>query len=76
MRELERTVYTEKPRRKSKKAILKSPQVESIEESLKRKFATKVSIIQKRKGGKIIIEYYSDDELNRLLELFGVLENY
>jgi len=76
VRELEKMVYTEKARRKSKKTILRSPQVESIEESLKRKFATKVSIIQKRKGGKIIIEYYSDDELNRLLELFGVLENY
>lgn len=76
VRELERTVYSEKPRRKSKKAALKSPQVESIEESLKRKFATRVSINQRRKGGKIVFEYYSDDELNRLLEIFGVLENY
>ncbi len=28
------------------------------------------------KGGKITIEYYSNDELNRLLEFFGVLENF
>jgi len=76
VRELERLVYTEKPLQKTKKSVLRSPQIESIEESLKRKFATKVSINQKRKGGRIIIEYYSDDELNRLLELFGVLENY
>ncbi len=76
VRELEKLVYAEKPRQKSKKTLLRSPQVESIEESLKRKFATRVSISQKRKGGRIIIEYYSDDELNRLLEIFGVLENY
>ena len=76
VRELEKLVYNEKSRRKSIKAVSRSPQIESIEESLKRKFATKVSISQKRKGGRIIIEYYSDDELNRLLELFGVLENY
>jgi ParB family chromosome partitioning protein len=76
VRELEKIAYADKPRRKSKKEILKSAQVESIEESLKRKFATKVSINQKRKGGRIVIEYYSDDELNRLLEMFGVLENF
>ena len=76
VRELEKLVYSDKPRKKDKKTTLKSPQIESIEESLKRKFATRVSVNQKRKGGKIIIEYYSNDELNRLLELFGVLENY
>ncbi len=76
VRELEKLVYGEKPRQKLKKTVSRSPQIESIEESLKRKFATKVSINQKRKGGRIIIEYYSDDELNRLLEFFGVLENY
>jgi ParB family chromosome partitioning protein len=76
VRELEKIAYADKPRRKSKKEILKSAQVESIEESLKRKFATKVSINQKRKGGRIVIEYFSDDELNRLLEMFGVLENF
>lgn len=76
VRELERLVYSERSGRKSRKTALKSPQVESIEESLKRKFATKVSINQKRKGGRIVIEYYSDEELNRLLEMFGVLENF
>jgi ParB family chromosome partitioning protein len=76
VRELEKIVYSEKPRRKAKKTEPRSPQIESIEESLKRKFATKVSLNQKRKGGRIIIEYYSNDELNRLLEIFGVMESY
>lgn len=76
VRELEKIVYSEKPPRKKKKTEPQPPQVQSIEESLKRKFATKVSLNQKRKGGKIIFEYYSNDELNRLLEMFGVMESY
>jgi ParB family chromosome partitioning protein len=76
VRELENMVYTQKPRQKLKKVSSRSAQIESIEESLKRKFATRVSVNQKRKGGRIIFEYYSNDELNRLLELFGVLESY
>ncbi len=75
VRALEKIVYSEKHSRKNRKPVSKSPQMESIEESLKRKFATKVSINQKRKGGRIVIEYYSVDELNRILEIFGVMEN-
>lgn len=76
VRELEKLVYSEKPGRKTRQMKPKSPQIVSIEESLKRKLATRVSISHRRKGGKITIEYYSTDELNRLLEFFGVLENY
>jgi len=76
VRELEKLVYSEKPVRKTRQMKPKSPQIVSIEESLKRKLATRVSISHRRKGGKITIEYYSTDELNRLLEFFGVLENY
>lgn len=76
VRELERLVYSEKPSRKSNPPKERPAQIVSIEESLKRKLATRVTLIQKRKGGKITIEYYSNDELNRLLEFFGVLENF
>jgi len=76
VRELEKLVYSEKPVRKTRQMKPKSPQIVSIEESLKRKLATRVSISHRRKGGKITIEEDSTDELNRLLEFFGVLENY
>ncbi len=76
VRHLERLVYADKTIRKQRLPRQQSAQIASIEESLKRKFATKVTIIQKRKGGKITIEYYSVDELNRLLEFFGVMENF
>ncbi len=76
VRDLEKLVYTDKPQKKPRKERLRSAQLSSIEESLKRKLGTKVILSQKRKGGRIVIEYYSVDELNRLLELFGVLENF
>lgn len=76
VRELEKLVYSKKPARKSNRPRERPAQIVSIEESLKRKLATRVTLIQKRKGGKITIEYYSNDELNRLLEFFGVLENF
>lgn len=76
VRQLERLVYADKTIRKPRPPRPPSAQIASIEESLKRKFATKVTITQRRKGGKITIEYYSVDELNRLLELFGVVEGF
>jgi ParB family chromosome partitioning protein len=75
VRELEKSVYSRKTARKTKAAGERSAQILSIEESLKRKLATRVTITKKRKGGKITIEYYSIDELNRILEIFGVLES-
>lgn len=76
VRELEKLVYSGKSPRRERKPKLRSAQIISIEESLKRKLGTRVTISQKRKGGKITIEFYSNDELNRLLEFFGVLENF
>ncbi len=43
----------------------------AVERSLEQVLATKVRIKTKGKGGRIEIDYYSDDELNRLLERFG-----
>jgi ParB family chromosome partitioning protein len=49
---------------------VKDPQIASLEEKLKQELGTKVSLNHKgKKGGKIEIEYYSLDELNRLLEI-------
>jgi ParB family chromosome partitioning protein len=76
VRQLEHLVYADKTIRKPRTPRPRSAQIASVEESLKRKLATKVTITQKRKGGKITIEYYSVDELNRLLEFFGVMEGF
>ena len=49
----------------------KDPQIASLEERLRQSLGTKVKLTHKgKKGGKIEIEYYSLDELDRLLEIF------
>lgn len=56
----------------SKKPLRKTnrdPQISSLEEKLIKSLATKVRINHKGKRGKIEIEYYSLDELQRLLEI-------
>lgn len=42
--------------------------LERVEEELRHALGTKVSLSRSRKGGRIVIEYYSDEELGRLYE--------
>jgi ParB family transcriptional regulator, chromosome partitioning protein len=44
------------------------PELERVEADLRSALGTKVSIARSRRGGRIIIEYYSDDELSRLFD--------
>jgi ParB family transcriptional regulator, chromosome partitioning protein len=44
------------------------PDLERVEEELRRSLGTKVSLSRSRRGGRIVIEYYSDEELGRLYE--------
>jgi len=55
-----------------RKVEKKSPsaQVRMLEDELKSALGTKVHILPKGKGGRIEIEYYSNDELERLLDIF------
>ena len=47
----------------------------SLSDKLREKLGTKVSINNKKNGkGKIVIEYYSPEELERLLELFESIQ--
>lgn len=46
------------------------PHVTDIENKLRLKFGTKVKLKQREKGGTVEIDYYSNDDLERLLELF------
>lgn len=45
-----------------------------IEEELQNIFGTKVKLFSKNKKGKIMIEYYSSDELERIMELINKIE--
>ena len=44
------------------------PDLERIEEDLRHSLGTKVSLARSRRGGRIVIEYYSDEELGRLYD--------
>ena len=48
-----------------------NPDLKAVEEKLRKTLGTKVSIAAKAKGGRIVIEYYSADELDRILEKIG-----
>jgi ParB family chromosome partitioning protein len=48
---------------------MKDPQVASLEEKLIKHLGTKVRVMNKGKRGKIEIEYYSLEELDRLLDI-------
>ncbi len=47
---------------------ISDPDAERVEEDLRRALGTKVSLARTRRGGRIVIEFYSDEELGRLYE--------
>lgn len=46
----------------------RSPDVERLERGLREALATKVTLSSARKGGRITIEYYDEDDLERIYE--------
>lgn len=51
--------------------------ISSVEERIRNTLATKVKVVPRGAGkGEIIIEYYSNDDLDRLLDLFAIIERY
>lgn len=55
-----------KKSRKSKPAVRKDPQIAHFEEKLRLRLGTRVLIKPAGKGGRVEIEYYSNDEFERL----------
>ena len=71
---------TESRVNKLKKGVLDKPITQTInkdiftkdlEKDLARRLGTKVNILPKKNGGKIIVTYYSDDDLERIQMLIG-----
>jgi len=57
---------------KVKKSIeSRNEEIIKIEEDLKNIFGTKVKLLDKNKKGKILIEYYSNEDLDRILEVIN-----
>jgi ParB family chromosome partitioning protein len=58
----------EKPTTDPKPAADRNTEMERLEEDLRRALGTKVQLARSRKGGRIVIEYYSDEEFSRLFD--------
>lgn len=72
VRETEKKVKLLKnPPKEEKAKPEKNPYITAVEDGLKQKFATKVKISGKKDKGKIELEYYSAEDLNRILDLLG-----
>lgn len=75
VRQVEEAVKTYSNRKKSTPKPLSKKDQKDIElmqlaTNLQNRFSTRVNIKRKSQGGEIKIEYYSDEELERLLSLF------
>lgn len=57
-----------------RKMAYKDPHVTALEEHIQRVLGTQVRICQGKKKGRIEIEYYTQEDLQRILEFFGIEE--
>lgn len=63
-----RRIATDKAR---KKELLPSPEIMVIEQQLQEKLGTRVHIQQGEVGGKITIDYFSNDDLDVIVDVLG-----
>ena len=66
--ELVRRLREPRPDRPGRPARAPDPDLERVEEDLRARLGTKVTLARSRRGGRIIIEYYSDEELGQLYD--------
>jgi len=64
-----RAVQPRKPRKSGTEKPERSAHMEDLERQLRERFATKARIDGGNKKGKIVLEYFSMEELSRLLEM-------
>lgn len=62
------------PNRRLEKVSTRDCYLESLQEKIQQRLGTKVLVQGRGKKGKISIDYYSLDDLDRILELLGVSE--
>jgi ParB family chromosome partitioning protein len=74
VRELEELAEVRPARRR--RGRRPDPQVEQAEQALRERLGTKVRVLPRQRGGRIVIEYFSAEELDRLLSALGVAEGH
>lgn len=77
VRDLERIVkeYLNPERKKSTKVIEQSLELKEFANNMKRVFGTKVGIIGNDNKGRIYIDYYNRDDIDRIVQLVELIES-
>lgn len=77
VRRLEKIIkdLAEAAKQKKKPKARRSVFLQKAEENLRELFGTKVNIRSRKEGGTIEMEFYSPEDLNRLLEIFQEIQN-
>ena len=57
---------------KRRRSARMDPQLKPLEDALRQTLGTKVSVTARKKGGRIVIEYFSAEDLSRILRVLGV----
>ena len=67
-------ISTKKSKHTSRKSPGMNSQIRSVENELITVLGTKVRLHYSKKGGKIEIQFFSDDDLDRVLDLLRSIE--
>ena len=71
VRELEELAARWQPRARRRRREL-DPQLKALENELRQALGTKVSLVARKRGGRIIVDYFSSEDLTRILRALGV----
>ena len=71
VRELEELAARWQPRARRRRRE-PDPQLKILEDEIRQVLGTKVSLTSRKRGGRIVIEYFSSEDLTRILRALGV----
>lgn len=71
VRELEALAGAAQPLRR-RRVRKQDPQLLALEEQVRCALGTKVSLVSRKKGGRLVIDYFSSEDLARILQVLGV----
>ena len=74
VRDLEKAVREQNNPHKAKRKAQASPEMKEFVDIMEHKFRTKVGIIGNEKHGRIYIDYYSSDDLDRIYDIVNSIK--
>jgi ParB family chromosome partitioning protein len=72
VREIERTAPGKPGKRRGRAGAKRDPELRAVEEALEMHLGSRVRVAKRGKGGQIAIEFYSIEDLERILERLGI----